>query len=148
MNTVSEKEFAAYIGPNAHLYLHKFQEFDELEGRFKLSWNWSACLFTFWWFLYRKLYPWALALLVLTVIPYLNILCMIAAGCAANHLYYRQAKSQIAAVKETYPDIDPLQAAAELGGVNRWVAILGGVFCGVVLLGVAAALITPMLLHK
>jgi len=148
MNTVSEKEYSAYIGPNVHVYLPKFTAFDQLDGRFKLTWNWPACFFTFWWCLYRKLYPWAIVLLVVTAVPYLNILAMIASGLTANHLYYRQAKSQIVAVKEAYPDVDPISAATEIGGVNRWAAIMGGAFAAVIILGLAAAIIIPSFLQK
>lgn len=134
MNTDSEMEYAACIGPKANLCQPKFQEFDQIDGRFKLSWNWSARLFTFWRRLCRKIHPRALALLVLTATPCRKILSMIAAGLTANHLHYRQAKTQIPAVKEACPDVDPLEAAAEIGGANIWAAYLDGAFGDVILL--------------
>jgi hypothetical protein len=51
-----------YIGPNADRYLKHFKKFGlGEEPRFALTWNWPAFLYvSFLWFLYRKMYTYAL----------------------------------------------------------------------------------------
>ncbi len=50
---VSAEELVSYVGPNAHYYLPRFKNI--ARGR-RVSWNWSAFLFTSYWLLYRKNY--------------------------------------------------------------------------------------------
>jgi hypothetical protein len=51
-----------FIGPNADRYLETFKKFSGASGpRFAFTWNWPAFLFEpFLWFLYRKMYLYAL----------------------------------------------------------------------------------------
>jgi len=148
MEHISDAEYAAYIGKNPLAYLDKFKSFDQIGGAFKITWRWSAFFLTFWWCLYRKLYLWALVMLVITVIPYFNFIFMIAAGCAANYLYYKQARSQITAVKNAQLDMDPLQAIGSIGGVNAWVMILAWIVYGLGAIGVIAAIVTGAMMHQ
>jgi hypothetical protein len=46
---------AAFIGPRWDRYREKFRPFFD-EPRFQPTWNWAAALFSWAWFLYRKLY--------------------------------------------------------------------------------------------
>ena len=52
---IKVKELAAYIGPNAAYYLPRFRSLSG--GKGKLSFNWSAMIAGFLYFLYRKIYP-------------------------------------------------------------------------------------------
>ena len=58
---IAEKDFINFIGKKSHKYLPKFKKF-HIGGvdNFSITWNWPAFLFGFFWFLYRKLYLWAL----------------------------------------------------------------------------------------
>ncbi len=148
MEPISDAEYAAYIGKNANAYLDAFKAFDQNGGAFKISWRWSAFFLTFWWCLYRKLYPWALVLLVVTLIPYINFVFMLAAGAAANYLYYRQARTQIPAIKKARPDMHPLEAIAAIGGVNLWAAVIAWIVYGVCAAGIIAAMLLPSLVRQ
>ena len=50
---VSAEDIASYVGNNSHYYLPRFQSI--AAGR-RVSWNWSAFLFTSYWLMYRKNY--------------------------------------------------------------------------------------------
>lgn len=52
----------AFIGPNADRYLETFKKFSGPNGpQFALTWHWPAFVFEpFLWFLYRKMYVYAL----------------------------------------------------------------------------------------
>lgn len=132
MDIVTEQEYAAFIGPEAHKYLPRFRMFDDLAGNFKATWNWSAFFFTFWWLLYRKLYAYAALVFVLSFVPYLNFAIMAASGAAGYFLYYRKARADILQLKKAFPGMDVTVRCAELGGVHRfviWVGILISTLC-------------------
>ena len=64
---MSDREalYKAVLGPkNQAYYLRHFARFDAA-GKAGLSWNWAAATFTFIWFLYRRMWPAALAYIVL-----------------------------------------------------------------------------------
>ena len=72
--TVTEDEFAAFIGAKAQKYLLKFRKFS-VDGidHFSATWHWPAFLVGFWWLLYRKMYLWAFVYFILLIIPYANV---------------------------------------------------------------------------
>ena len=63
-------------------------------------------------------------------------------------LYYKQARSQITAVKNAQIDMDPLQAIGSIGGVNAWVMILAWIVYGLGAIGVIAAIVTGAMMHQ
>lgn len=123
--TVSEDEFAAFIGGKAQKYLLKFRKFS-VGGidQFSATWHWPAFFFGFWWLLYRKMYLWALVYFILLCIPYANVAAWITLAISANYLYYRHAKSKILTAKSAQPFGDILAILPALGGVNKWVPIV------------------------
>ena len=56
---ISMKDIAAYIGPNAHYYTHRFRKLAE-NPKYR-TFNLTAFFFTPLWFLYRKMWPVAIA---------------------------------------------------------------------------------------
>ncbi len=125
MRNITDSEYQAFIGPEENKYLPRFKRFDELAGNFKAGWHWPAFLFTFWWYLYRKLYVWAIVIFVVSFVPYLNFAAMIASGVAGYYLYYRKARQDIERLKDAFPGKDITGACAEIGGVHRWVIWVG-----------------------
>ncbi|MEG2203800.1 MAG: RING finger protein, partial [Oscillospiraceae bacterium] len=54
VNGVSARELSAYTGNSAFYFLRQFQML--LRTKFNISWNWSAFLFNFLYFFYRRMY--------------------------------------------------------------------------------------------
>lgn len=72
---VPYKDMAVYIGPNAQYYIYKFKKMAE-NPKYK-PFNWTACLFTPLWFLFRKMWKMALitaAINFITSVPALIIM--------------------------------------------------------------------------
>jgi hypothetical protein len=124
--TVTEDELAAFIGGKAQKYLLKFRKF-AVDGidRFAATWHWPAFLAGFWWLLYRKMYLWAFVYLILLFIPYANIAAWITLAVSGNFFYYRYARGEILRAKTLQPSGDILKTLSELGGVNKWVPVIG-----------------------
>lgn len=93
--------------PAALYYLGKFAKFRSAPSpRFELSWNWAAFLFDFLWFLYRKMYMFALLYAVgpflalyLTGIPTVGVVWKIMAAVSGNYLYFWHAKDHLEKLK-------------------------------------------------
>lgn len=122
-----EDLYRAAVGSSrADYYAPKFQRFDEPGGS-KVSWNWSAFLVSFYWFLYRRMYAyWAIYCLVIpfsVVVAggiastvYKNALPLSIADLGllvysyliipmyANALYHRKIKERIDQVRRKVPD--------------------------------------------
>ncbi len=52
-------DLALLIGPRREYYQSRYQQFEDTGKRFFPSWHWPACLLSFVWLNYRKLYLWA-----------------------------------------------------------------------------------------
>lgn len=124
---ITAQEMADYAGPKDEFYLPYFALYERQHGRFSSSWNWSAFLGCFWWFLYRKMYLWAGVVFLLggTGLGPWAIWVPIPAGVLGNWLYYREARSQVVDVKRLYKSEDQGTVIIERGGVHRWAAWLG-----------------------
>jgi hypothetical protein len=130
---LSAEELTAYIGPRAERYRPRFERFTRTgTTRFEFSWNWPAALFGLWWYLYRKMYGWAVADFVLSVLLgwtlFVPILWGVARAVTADYLYFRQADRRIrearpisSAVNAPAANALHLARLAAEGGVNRWV---------------------------
>lgn len=139
MNTLphSDEDYAAFIDKNVHTYLPKFHGYGMDPAGFHPGWNWAAFFFTFWWFLYRKMYVWAVICFATLWVPYFNILVWIGWGVAANCLYFKHSTAKIAEIKSLQGGSYRVYLRG-IGGVNGWVPWLallvsGGFFLLVIL---------------
>jgi hypothetical protein len=146
---LSAEELTAYIGPRAERYRPRFERFIRTgTTRFEFSWNWPASLAGMWWYLYRKMYGWAVADFVLSVLLgwtlFVPILWAVVRAVTGDYLYFRQADRRIREARPLSsvggaPAANALHLArlAVEGGVNAWVpwvAIAGAVlFLAIVL---------------
>lgn len=118
-----------FIGPHADRYLKHFKKFGlGEEPKFALTWNWPAFLYiSFLWFLYRKMYVYALVYALGPMIStYLTgdltvgLIWSIMAGTTANYVYYWHCREQIGKIKKG-SWTDPVkrdEALKEAGGSN------------------------------
>ena len=72
-----------------------------------------------------NLRPVAFVYFILLIIPYARVLVWIALPISGHYLYYRHAKGRILRVKTLQPFGDILKTLSELGGVNKWVPVVG-----------------------
>lgn len=117
-------------------YKEKFANFESPDGpRFALSWNWPAALFdSFLWFLYRKMYMFALLYAVAPALAIfitgdmtVGIVSRVLAGASANYLYYWHVKDKVQRIM-SIPNMDDTARAnliREEGGVQPYVLWLG-----------------------
>jgi hypothetical protein len=125
-----------FIGPHADHYLKHFKRFGLGERpKFAFTWNWPAFLYiSFLWFLYRKMYVYALVYALGPMIStYLTgditvgLIWSIMAGATANYVYYWHCREQIGEIKQGLRT-DPAkldEALKEAGGVQSYVIWIG-----------------------
>ena len=143
------EELTAYIGPRADRYRPRFERFSRTgTPRFAFSFNWPASLAGGWWYLYRKMYGWALVDFVLSVLLgwtlFVPILWGVARAVTGDYLYFLQADRRIREARPVSSALGPpagdaahLARLAAEGGVNAWVtwvAIAGTVLILAILL--------------
>ncbi|WP_432738468.1 DUF2628 domain-containing protein [Maridesulfovibrio sp. FT414] len=149
MDSVIVSKGRMFIGPEYYYYRSMFRQFAANHGRFRSTWNWCAFFFGPVWFLYRKMYVWAMVSLAAGVIPYLAIPLMIGCGLAGNYLYYRDFLEKSEKVEDSYsPDIqDKMLALA--GGVHPWAKLAGivpvALFYSLLFLSVVVPMCLPLL---
>jgi hypothetical protein len=125
-----------FIGPNADQYLATFKKFSTPSGpRFAFTWHWPAFLFEpFLWFLYRKMYVYAMIYAVGPVIAFYltqdlsaDIVWRVMAGISANYIYFWHVKEQVDKIKtQRAADTETRrQLLSELGGVQPYVVWVG-----------------------
>lgn len=139
---LSAEELTAYIGPKAERYRPRFERFTRTgTPRFEFSWNNPAAFAGLWWYLYRKMYGWALVDFVLSVLLgwtlFVPILWGVARAVTGDYLYFLQADRRIREARPISFAFDApaanavhLTRLADEGGVNAWVtwvAIAGSV---------------------
>jgi hypothetical protein len=130
---LSAEELAAYIGPKAGRYMRQFERFTRTgTNRFEFTWNNPSAFLGLWWYLYRKMYGWAMVDFVLGVLLgwtlFVPIVWGVVRAVTADYLYFRQADRRIREARPISFAVDAQAAntlhlarlAAE-GGVNRWV---------------------------
>ncbi len=132
-----EQLWRSFIGPNADRYLATFKKFSGPGGpRFALTWHWPAFLFEpFLWFLYRKMYLYALVYAVGPVVAFYftqdlsaDLVWRVMAGVSANYIYFWHATEQLAKIKS--------QRTLDLEVRNKMLSDGGGVQPYVVWVGV------------
>jgi hypothetical protein len=129
---LAAEELTAYIGPRAERYRPRFERFTRTGViRFEFSWNNPAAFAGLWWYLYRKMYWWALLDFALSVLLgwtlFVPILWGVARAVTGDYLYFLQADRKI---REARPISSAFGAPANAvhlarlaaeGGVNAWV---------------------------
>lgn len=134
--TEEEARLRLFIGPNADRYLSQFKKFTTgPEPRFTLTWHWPTFLFDpFLWFLYRKMYLYALVYAIGPVVTALltgdftvGIVWRIIAGVSANYIYFWHIREQLAGLRPQLRGEPSEQEAAirEAGGVQPYVIWVG-----------------------
>jgi hypothetical protein len=140
-----EQLWRAFIGRNADRYLGQFRKFTRgPTPRFALTWHWPSFLFDpFLWFLYRKLYLYAVVYAIGPVLSaYLTgdmtvgIVWRVMAGLSANYVYYWHVRDHVSKMggKAVFDPAAQERALRELGGVQPYV-IWVGVVLHILLLG-------------
>ena len=124
------------IGPYADHYLHHFKKFGlGDQPKFALTWNWPAFLYiSFLWFLYRKMYTYALVYALGPIIStYLTgditvgLIWSIMAGATANYIYYWHCRERVSEIKKgSWSDFSKRdEALKEAGGVQPYLIYVG-----------------------
>jgi hypothetical protein len=146
---ITEKDFIDFIGPNAEKYINNFRKFN-IEGvdQYSFTWHWPAFFVSFFWMLYRKLYLWALLAFFLSYIPIAGFVLMIVYGLTGNYLYYKHTKKKIMELKSQQSSADLSLTLRQIGGINQWVKTLAIVLTILVILGILAAIIIPLLAFR
>lgn len=131
-----EELWRGFIGPNADRYLTTFKKFSTPTGpRFALSWHWPAFIFEpFLWFLYRKMYVYAMIYAVGPVIAFYltqdlsaDIVWRLMAGVSANYIYFWHVKEQVGKIKaqRAIDGESRRRMLGDLGGVQPYVVWVG-----------------------
>jgi hypothetical protein len=131
-----ENLWRQFIGPHADHYLHHFRKFGLGDKpKFALTWNWPAFLYvSFLWFLYRKMYVYALVYALGPMIStYLTgditvgLIWSIMAGATANYVYYWHCREQIGEIKKgSWSDPSKRdEVLKETGGVQPYLIYVG-----------------------
>jgi hypothetical protein len=137
-NTLTVEPEPPVAAPVIHTdhYLKHFKRFGLGERpKFALTWNWPAFLYiSFLWFLYRKMYVYALVYALGPMIStYLTgditvgLIWSVMAGATANYVYYWHCREQIGEIKQGLRT-DPAkldEALKEAGGVQSYVIWIG-----------------------
>ena len=130
---LSAEELTAYIGPKAGRYMRQFERFTRTgTTRFEFTWNNPSAFLGLWWYLYRKMYGWALVDFVLSVLLgwtlFVPIVWGVARAVTADYLYFRPADRRIREARPISSAVDALAAnalhlarLAGEGGGNAWV---------------------------
>ncbi len=156
--TILDKKnlYEAALGEkNRIYYLTKFERFDQQGLGLKASWNWPAFFISGPWALYRKMYGWGFACLGITffssVLEKLGypmfsaisfIVLWILFTIYSNSLYHSSIKKKIAIAQLTVKDeAKLLEYLRNKGGIHRWVTVLGGLFIGIFVIAIIAAII-------
>jgi len=137
--------------PAAIYYQNIFRRFESSSGpQFSVTWNWPAFLFDpFLWFLYRKMYMYALIFAIGPVVSTfltgdvtIGIVWRVFAGAIGNYIYYWHLKDRLQKVN-AHPGMDrPARGRVlqEEGGVQPYVLWLG-VVLHLLMFGVLVALL-------
>jgi hypothetical protein len=120
-----------FVETNVDYYRRQFDRFGSSRNpSFKFTWHWPAFFFFFLWALYRKLWLWAAAYMVvggaIMMLPrpgLPSLVWLIIWPLAANYIYYRQA---IAFARKAIADPKHKKAYMSRGGVSK-VAVWGGI---------------------
>lgn len=103
---VVDRDVAVFVDTNLEYYIPRFNRF-KMQNT-KASWNWVAFLFAPYWFIYRKMYAYAIAMIVAVfllgvfAVNALGLVLLggyIAIGIFANYIYMRWAEKAVSRAK-------------------------------------------------
>ena len=158
--------YRAAVGPKkAEFYVPKFIGFDQ-PGASKLSWNWPAFFFSFYWFLYRRMYAtWAIysLLIPIGIVVTSAILEGSAGGGAgdwfylvvtlgyrfgvipllANSFYHQSVQKRIEALRLKVPDAGAQRLVLENTSPTNNIIWIIVPFVMIAILGILAAIAIP-----
>lgn len=148
---------AAVGGGRSEYYLPRFQRFET--GGIGPTWHWPAFFFTFWWFIYRKLWVpallywlgWALVTNLDPVLetaglpPVLSLLALLLSftfvPLYANALYFNATRRKILQVQARFTDeATQLRALERAGGTSLMLFLL----VTLLIAALAAAILVPV----
>ncbi len=120
----------------ANYYLAQFRKFQVgATPRYTLTWHWPAFLIDpFFWFLYRKMYLYAVVYLVGPVIAFfltgditVGFIWRVIAGGSANYLYFWHVREHLNSLREQVGPLRPIPdpILRDAGGVQPYVFVLG-----------------------
>ncbi|WP_243546196.1 DUF2628 domain-containing protein [Pseudodesulfovibrio tunisiensis] len=124
---ISVEDYEAFVGNNFIKYYERIELFDSLDGKYKGKWHWPGFFFAPAWLLYRKLYPQAAFVLVLSFIPIVGFIAHCYVGWAGYHMYYKNARKSIESICRLFPNKDNKLRLKKIGGTLVWVPWLSGV---------------------
>lgn len=129
-----ESTDAEVVGPRHMAYfLARFRRFDARGGRWTFTWNWPALFFPLLWLLYRKMYAWGAALLLVELVimpaaaasPGASLLVTAAVvfgvPASANWLYFRHVRKVVARSREAAASDAERRAWRQARGGVSWV---------------------------
>ncbi|WP_415880799.1 DUF2628 domain-containing protein [Methylomonas sp. TEB] len=128
---LEEKFYKAILGnKKQQYYLLHFSQFHN-QGKVEISWHWSAFFFTFFWFIYRKLWVdailycfWSLFVFAVDMTIHLNgvlyfLGVFVLPAMYANAIYYIHCKEKILAVKTSSQTLqEQLDVLSRKGGTS------------------------------
>lgn len=120
----------------ANYYLAQFRKFQVgATPRYALTWHWPAFLIDpFFWFLYRKMYLYAVVYLVGPVIAFfltgditVGFIWRVIAGGSANYLYFWHVREHLHNLRGQAGPLRPIPESVlrDAGGVQPYVFVLG-----------------------
>lgn len=142
---ITDQELSAVVGSRADYYLRKWSLIDPEKPLVKGTWNWPAFFFTIFWFLYRKMYLYAIVLVIVDLVAVLlsyrgsvmGIIVSVLSGRMANGLYFMFAKNRIRKIKSTHPNREKqLSTIASQGGTSVPSWIIGAIVYVAVAIGI------------
>jgi len=112
-SSAREALYAEVVGPqHAEYFLDRFRRFDARGGAWVFTWSWPCVFLPVLWVLYRKMYAWAVALILVELVlmpagaasPVVSLLLtaafMLGVPASGNWLYYRHVGKVIARSRE------------------------------------------------
>ncbi len=141
-----QDDLYAFIDRNQRRYMHKFARFREAGDDFSMTWNWATFFLGAWWLLYRKLYLWALIVIVVGFVPIVNVLAHIALSICGNYIYYRHARKKIREIRAEDLTGNIEGRLSKAGGVS-WIPPIAA-FVLILMIGFSIAIPTYLAFQK
>jgi hypothetical protein len=142
----------SFVNSNLDYYRHQFQRFGSVRNpTYRLSWNWPAFFFFFFWALYRKMWLWAIvyllggtALMMFLPPGPVSLVWLFAWPLAANYIYFRRAILNAKAAMQQ-PELEA--ACLNKGGVSKR-AVWAGLMLAVVISITTSNYITARIMEE
>jgi hypothetical protein len=141
-----------FVNSNLDYYRHQFQRFGSVRNpTYRLSWNWPAFFFFFFWALYRKMWLWAIvyvlggtALMMFLPPGPVSLVWLFAWPLSANYIYFRRAILNAKAAMQQ-PELEA--ACLNKGGVSKR-AVWAGLMLAVVISITTSNYITARIMEE